>query len=826
MGWTNFSVFAIGGILAGIPVLLHLLMKKRPRHQIFPAMRFLQQRQVSNKRQMRLRNWLLLAMRIAAILLLAALFARPTVDSAAMGYWVRALLMGVLAPLAVVAFVYSWLKQRSTWLTGSAGIASLLLLLGLAYFLFRGLSTGGVQNTGDANDPVAAVLVFDTSPRMGLVHENKSRLEEARVMARELMKQLPPESEVAVIDGANFGAFSVDLGVAATTVDALNVLDTEFPLVELINRGMQLVSDRDDKRKELYVFSEMSQQLWEDGAFSTVRERLEREQDVSLFVLDVGVEEPRNVRLGQVTLSADSLAKGQPLTVETEISSLNFDGKVDIEIALEEPDPTRPVLVDGKLLMPELSQRERKTMEVSSGVTAPVRFRPLKGIPSGVHHGQIRLRSSDGLEVDDVRYFTIAVRAPFPVLLVKFGNANPKAVKQVISPNQFELNGTSAYEVHIVEPNQLLEASILGEGRTQPRQLSDFPVVALLDPEPMSDPDLANSGTSPHWQELERYVRSGGSLVLSVGRNALPSKSEIQVFNSVAKNLLPADLKSYWRTAPGKFLFISIRNTSHPVLSLLRGFESTIAWDESPIYKHWTLDNVRPGANVIATYSNNQPFLIESAVGDGRVVLMTTPVSDDGQPKRWNDLPTAAIPLPFFMTTRGLFAYLTEQSLQPWNHTVGQTVVIESDSGGPDLGSGGTAGWQLVSPHGDWQNVRGEDGTVTVTTTEQVGTYRLKPSNPSELGIGFSTNLPSQATDVARLDIEKLDAILGENSHTLARGPDELNRGIGRARVGRELFPFLMLIVVGLLGIETLFSNRFYSTAAGGRSESKLRSAA
>ena len=71
MAFANFSVLAIGSLLMGVPVLLHLLMKQRPRHQVFPALRFLHRRHVANKRQMRLRNWLLLALRLAAIGLLA-----------------------------------------------------------------------------------------------------------------------------------------------------------------------------------------------------------------------------------------------------------------------------------------------------------------------------------------------------------------------------------------------------------------------------------------------------------------------------------------------------------------------------------------------------------------------------------------------------------------------------------------------------------------------------------------------------------------------------------------------------------------------------------
>ena len=83
-----------------------------------------------------------------------------------------------------------------------------------------------------------------------------------------------------------------------------------------------------------------------------------------------------------------------------------------------------------------------------------------------------------------------------------------------------------------------------------------------------------------------------------------------------------------------------------------------------------------------------------------------------------------------------------------------------------------------------------------------------------------------QATDVRRLDPNLLSEILGADRYTLARGTTELNRGIGRARVGRELFPFLMLVVVGLLAMEHLLSNRFYSMQPLPTAEKQLQTAA
>src|SRR5436190_846029 len=53
--------------------------------------------------------------------------------------------------------------------------------------------------------PVAVVLVIDTSPSMGYSAGEKTRLEDARRRALELLDELPDRSRVAVVDTADLG---------------------------------------------------------------------------------------------------------------------------------------------------------------------------------------------------------------------------------------------------------------------------------------------------------------------------------------------------------------------------------------------------------------------------------------------------------------------------------------------------------------------------------------------------------------------------------------------------------------------------------------------
>ncbi|MHB8900361.1 MAG: BatA domain-containing protein, partial [Thermoguttaceae bacterium] len=85
MTFLNASLLA-GTALVALPIVLHLIMRRKPRHLEFPALRFLETRRQTNQRQLRLRHLLLLALRVAAIFFLAAALARPSVKfSGALG---------------------------------------------------------------------------------------------------------------------------------------------------------------------------------------------------------------------------------------------------------------------------------------------------------------------------------------------------------------------------------------------------------------------------------------------------------------------------------------------------------------------------------------------------------------------------------------------------------------------------------------------------------------------------------------------------------------------------------------------------------------------
>lgn len=70
-------LFLLLGLAAGVPLLLHLLRRRVGNRIDFPALRYLQRAEQENRRTMRLRNLLLMLLRVATVLLLSLAAAGP-----------------------------------------------------------------------------------------------------------------------------------------------------------------------------------------------------------------------------------------------------------------------------------------------------------------------------------------------------------------------------------------------------------------------------------------------------------------------------------------------------------------------------------------------------------------------------------------------------------------------------------------------------------------------------------------------------------------------------------------------------------------------------
>jgi hypothetical protein len=794
MAFVNLSLL-VGGALVAIPVVLHLIMRQRPKQLVFPALRFIHERRLANQRRLQLRHWLLLALRCGAIGLFVLALARPSVASSALSSWITAgLLAGLAALMGVVALV-AFTRGVSRLVSGGFAAIAAVALLATLFVAGRALA-GKSPVLGDQEAPVAAAIVVDTSPRMQYRHENQSRLQAAQEMAQWLLRQLPAESELAVVDShSGSGAFAVDRSAAAKAIERLRTAGTPRPLVEVVEASIQLVKQKQERRKEVYVVSDLTTSAWKSAGAVDLRKLVAANPGVLLYVIDVGVEKPRNFALGELKLSGEVLPAGADLAIDVPISASGVGGERTVELWVEQIDPTLPIIRDGKAVLPKADLRESRTIKLTPGESEQIQFKVSGslgdakrtdaahfGLAPGTHQGWIRLVGQDGLALDDVRYFAVEVQPAWPVLLVAPSGVSTRYLAEALAPLELRESGRASFRCEAIEQSRLAT-----------QELADYRAVALLDPEPL---------TADAWTKLADYCDRGGGLAIFLGHRAEPLAS---FQDPAAMKVLGGKLTRKTRTAGD--VYISPRSYDHPIMAAFRQYATSVPWDSFPVFYHWNLDELSATARTVIPYGDGKPAVVENRLNRGSVLVMTTPISDPPRPEGrpvWNELATGEEAWPCFVLVNEIMLYAVRSGQTRLNLLAGETAVLPNDPAEyPDR-------YQLFTPLDQPQDVLARDGRLSVRFTDQPGAYRLRGQKGGPLVRGFAVNLAGDSSDLSRLPKAQLDEILGRGRYQIAKSKDEINRAVGIDRIGSEFYPLLVTLLAIALGIEHVLANRFY----------------
>ena len=794
MAWSNPALL-VGVALVAAPIILHFLMKQRPKRIEFPAIRFVSARQASTSRRMRLQHLVLLGLRCLLVILAALALAGPSIANAAASRWTLA---AVFASCGVGLLLLGLSMSRQD--PGGTGSNQWLirgLLAAAAVCGIGGMITGGSALSGadamigDQEAPVAAALVFDTSPRMEVMHANESALDRSRNLALRLIRELPRDSEIAVLDSRRQGAYwAADRSSARASVQRLETTGAPAGLPDVTADALQLASESNLARREVYIFSDLSQGAWEDSGRPRLLQLMES-SGVDVFVMDVGSIDAANLSLDDLKLTAVTLPKGGELQVSTNLVSTGLSGDYQVRLEVEEQSPDLPVIQDGEVRLPSSESRDRQLVSVNDGESAPITLSVSLRTP-GVRHGRVVLENAsagDSLAVDNERFFTVEVREAWPVLLAKGPQADAEFLLQALAPADYE-----DFDCQVLEQSELPTVD-----------LSNFTVVCLLDPEPLDE---------ALWERLGSYVRRGGTLWVQLGRNA---RSDPSFNGKAAQSLLGAPLARQWRTAD-RSMFATIRDPAHSAMRFFRDTGATAAWAGLPIYKHWVLDPLPSDARILMGYSSNRfAFTYERPVGDGVVAVSTTPLSDTTYTAQaWNELAFGDNNWPPFILCNELLLYLVRGSESRLNYVAGETVELSNDPRTQPRR------YQLFLPDEPPQDVTAQNARLRMPYTSTAGHYRLKGARGGVVHRGFSCNLPAALTKLNRLEPEAFDALLGEGRYQLARDYDQLQRVQNRQRVGREFFSVLMALLAGVMVVEFLMANRFYRHAGEGSSRQRV----
>lgn len=261
--------FLFGALATSVPVIIHLIYRRRALVHRFPAVRFLLLADQRTARKFRLRQWLLLALRMLVILLLALLLARPHLTHQD--------------------------AQASTMLPAQA-----------------------------------MVLLIDNSLSMQYLDGETSRLQHAKAVAAGLLQALRPQDRAVVIpllqrrDATATPLFlSAEQNTLTTQLAAIQPSHAAVDMANTLQQAFTLLQESPVALRRIVLLSDFTVHGWENFHLTQLSAIPEH---VQLHFIRLGAaQRDANILVESVQLGNAPFIAGSP--IEVTVSIRNFSDK-------------------------------------------------------------------------------------------------------------------------------------------------------------------------------------------------------------------------------------------------------------------------------------------------------------------------------------------------------------------------------------------------------------------------------------------------------------------------------------------------------------------
>lgn len=267
-----YPAFLVGLVAASLPILIHLLNRRRLRRIQFPAVRFILLSQKRISRSYRLRHWLLLALRTMAVVFLVLLLANPIFQ------------------------------------TGT------------------GLFAGG--------GPVAAVVILDNSLSMRWSGDGIG-FKQAKEAARLLISALNDGDRAALLptNVATKEAFRLksEKDVLLRELEAIEIADGTADLAAALDKAYGLLSEPAGQ-KEIRVITDMGLTGWDRFSMAALKRV---DPSIPLKFIRVGrKDQPLNAVVKELRLGGQGVGVNLPLSIEATVTNFSAQEAKDVLVQL------------------------------------------------------------------------------------------------------------------------------------------------------------------------------------------------------------------------------------------------------------------------------------------------------------------------------------------------------------------------------------------------------------------------------------------------------------------------------------------------------------
>ncbi len=593
LSWFLNPWMLLGAAAIASPILIHLLNKRRFKIVEWAAMDFLFQADKKNRKRVQLENFILLALRCLAMLLVALMLARP------------------FLPSSLTSFVQKSQKIERVLLVDDS----------LSQSVPRGNSTAfddakvtikemlsGFANSSDTEDWLTVMLASD------------------------------PENPVL----ANEPLTMTTLATLGESVDRLTCVDRGVDYSVALDRvSRYLTGQREAGGRALYVFSDLRQRDWnvETDSETAPNKLLAAIGDAveGCYVVDTGDGNDQNLSVVSVRPLEFPIA-GKVIPFEVMVKNNGSQNVEQVRVMFQvnegQPEyetianlaPGRSEVLEFRYVFPVsvASDLEDSLNELNqTGKAALTNYRVLAQVDRQ-SLGQDGLKA-DQLVADSESLYAARVSDGVAVLLVDGASSSVSERSDTHYLRALDVPG-AGLKVTTITPSDLETVS-----------LSDYRVIFLCN---------MDEASMPRVRSLERWVDSGGGLVIMPG-----DRVRAQTFNDAfyreGAGLSPVKLQTIeGDPSLAQWVNFEVDPQVHPALQVVLESEATsvskidvFMWWESIVTPELLGKTVSVPLRL--TDRANSPAMVDRIFGKGRVVFFAFPADAD-----WSMWPTGGTFVP------------------------------------------------------------------------------------------------------------------------------------------------------------------------------------
>lgn len=616
-----------------------------------------------------------------------------------------------------------------------------LIALALARpFLTLGLPLAAVRAKTDV------VIVLDNSYSMAYQDVDGVWFEKAKTIATDILQSLRHGDSASLIlmsdiPKAIYQKLTPDVNAVITSLRDSHVSYRSTNVQTSIELAHEILAESKNQNKELYLISDFAKNGWENWG------QIQNLSGSRIFLLPVNEKGAHNTNIEEILLSHQLIGVELPFYLNVKVKNNSI----------------APITQTTLSMYTENKKRKTQTFSGSANETILNTITHTFSTP-GLHTGYFEL-TPDRLNIDNRRYYVLDVIGDIRILCV---SANNDFILLALDP-MFNMQNVSA---NIRTPMIQPIACTISEFENYPLQGIDIILLADL-------PTISENTNV----KLQEFIRQGKDIINFVSHPQKLTWAPAEYEQSMNWNV-PQRIVQYDET--------------HPIFEIFD--ENVLSGQYGPqFYQGFTVNPVSD-ANIIATFGDGTPFLIERREGKSRILFYNATLQ---QNLKHNEL----LINPYFLPL------IQNSVLYAVNDDTKRNIIVGESFNASYSDHIGAPAWiKRFDSSDDGSSTAipiNDDGTLQFNSTEYPGIYQveIQKSNRTDRDF-FAVNTPKSESNLELIPLNVASQRINAQLNTTNKNGELDTEALDISRHGREIWGELLIISVGLLLLEGYLSNR------------------